>query len=278
VLGAGAGRLGYDLHARTSAAATVVLDFNPFLLLLARAITSGEAVRLYEFPRAPKSLADSAVLRTLAAERPSRAGLHYVLADAQQPPFPPASFDTVITPWLIDILPEPFETLCRRVNSLLHSGGRWINFGSLDFHVGDPSLQHSAEECAEIVATSGFDAPALRNSTLPYLTSPASRHGRLEQVLCWSAPKRDDAPRPVPPPLLPSWLSGGREPVPLLEVFRLQAPATRIRGYILSLIDGRRSLNEIVAIFDQQKLMTHDEAEATIRSLLIRMIQSSAGG
>jgi hypothetical protein len=43
----------------------------------------------------------------------------------------------------------------------------------------------------------------------------------------------------------------------------------------LSLIDGRRSLHDIVTIFDQQKLMTHEEAEATIRSLLIRMYQSS---
>jgi SAM-dependent methyltransferase len=277
VLGAGAGRLAYDLHMRTGAAATVVLDFNPFLLLLARYVTSGNALQLYEFPRAPKSLDDSAVLRTLAAERPSRAGLHYVLADAQRPPFPPGDFDTVITPWLVDILPEPLPTLCRRINALLRSGGRWINFGSLDFHVGDPALQFSREECAEIIAATGFDAPRLRDATLPYLCSPASRHGRLEQVLAWSATKRNEAPPAARPQLLPGWLVAGREPVPLLDVFRLQAPATRIRGYILSLIDGRRSLNEIVAIFDQQKLMTHEEAEATIRSLLIRMYQSSSG-
>ena len=69
VLGAGAGRLAYDVHMRTSADATVVLDFNPFLLLLAQTITSGGTVGLYEFPRAPKSLDDCAVLRTLERTR-----------------------------------------------------------------------------------------------------------------------------------------------------------------------------------------------------------------
>lgn len=275
VLGAGAGRLAYDLHMRTQAEATVVLDFNPFLLLLADAVTRGGTVSLYEFPSAPKSLDDCAVLRTLAAERPCRPGLHYVLADAQRPPFAPGAFDTVVTPWLVDILPEPFANLCRRVNALLRNGGQWLNFGSLSFHVGDPALQHSPEECAELIAAAGFDAPSLADATLPYLCSPASRHGRIEQVLRWRAVKRQSTAPPARPQLLPDWLVDGREPVPLLDVFRTQAPATRLRGYILSLVDGHRSLSEIVDIFDREKLMPRDQAEATIRSLLVRMYQSS---
>jgi hypothetical protein len=277
MLGAGAGRLAYDVHERTSAAATMVLDFNPLLLLLARRITTGGSVELYEFPHAPRSLDDCAVLRTLAAERAARSGLHYVLADAQRPPFAPASFDTVVTPWLVDILPEAFGNLCRRINALLREGGRWINFGSLDFHVRDPALQYSPEECAEIIAATGFDAPGFANATIPYLTSPASRHGRIERVLSWTATKRRSVAPAEPPALLPGWLANGREPVPLLDVFRTQAPATQIRGYVLALIDGRRSLDDIVAIFDRQKLMTHDEAEATIRSMLARMYESSSG-
>ena len=274
VLGAGAGRLAYDVHMRTTADATVTLDFNPFLLLLARTVTTGGSVELYEFPRAPKSLDDCAVLRTLAAEQPCRPGLHYVLADAQRPPLAPGSFDTIVTPWLVDILPEPFANLCRRVNALLREGGRWINFGSLDFHVGDPALQLSPEECAEIIAATGFDTPKVGQTALPYLSSPASRHGRVEHVVSWSTAKRQAAPAPERPALLPDWLVRDDEPVPLLDVFRTQAPATQIRGYILSLIDGRRSLSEIVALFDRQQLMPHAQATETIRSLLIRMYQS----
>jgi hypothetical protein len=274
VLGAGAGRLAYDWHMRTNADATVTLDFNPFLLLLARAVATGGSVELYEFPQAPRSLDDCAVLRTLTAAQACRAGLHYVLADAQRPPFAPATFDTIVTPWLVDILPEPFANLCRRVNALLRDGGRWINFGSLDFHVADPALKHSPEECAEIIGATGFDAPTLGNATLPYLSSPASRHGRVEQVLHWSAAKRHSVPAPARPALLPDWLTRSDVPVPLLDVFRTQAPATQIRGYILSLIDGRRSLHDIVALFDRQQLMTHEQATETIRALLVRMYQS----
>ena len=274
VLGAGAGRLAYDLHMRTSADATVALDFNPFLLLLARTLTMGGELQLYEFPHAPKSLDDCAVLRTLRAEQPARPGLYFVLADAQRPPFALGSFDTVVTPWLVDILPEPFTDLCRRINALLRDGGCWVNFGSLDFHVADPALKHSPEECVEIIAASGFDTPKLGNTTLPYLSSPASRHGRIEQVLSWSTTKRHAAPAPARPALLPDWLVRDTEPVPLLEMFRTQAPATQIRGYILSLIDGRRSLHDIVALFDRQQLMTHEQATETIRSLLIRMYQA----
>jgi hypothetical protein len=201
--------------------------------------------------------------------------LHYILADAQRPPFAPGSFDTVVTPWLVDILPEAFGHLCRRINALLKDGGRWINFGSLDFHVGDPSLQYSPEECVEIIGGTGFSELRRNDTSMPYLSSPASRHGRVEQVVSWSATKRHAAPAAPWPELLPEWLAQGHTPVPLLDVFRTQAPATRIRGYVLSLIDGRRSLRDIVAIFDQQKLMTREEAEATVRSLLTRMYESS---
>lgn len=51
------------------------------------------------------------------------------------------------------------------------SGGRWINFGTLSFHVADPTLRYSAEECAEIIAATGFESPDIRETSLPYLCS-----------------------------------------------------------------------------------------------------------
>ena len=275
VLGAGAGRLAYDVHMRTDAEVTVVHDFNPFLLLLARRITAGESIELYEFPIAPKSIREHAVLRKLAAEQPCRDGLHYVLADAHRPPFAKGSFDTVLTPWLIDILPERFGTLCKRVNALLADGGRWINFGSLSFHLGDPALRYTKEECAEIIAESGFDAPLFTETSMPYLCSPASRHGRQEQVLGWTAVKQRDVPKAPRHKALPDWIVLGKDPVPLLDSFHMAAASTRLRAYILSLIDGRRSLNDIVALFDQQKIMTHEEAENAIRGLLVKLYEAS---
>ena len=275
VLGAGAGRLAYDLHMRTASETTVVLDFNPFLLLLAQRITRGESIELYEFPLAPRSVDDYAVLRTLAAERACRDGLHYVLADVHRPPFVAGGFDLVLTPWLVDILPEPFEHLCRRINALLAHNGRWINFGSLSFHIADPTLRYSPEECADIIGSNGFETPTLRETAMPYLCSPASRHGRREQVVSWCAAKRHDAAVAPEYEALPSWIVNGREPVPLLDSFRQQALSTRVRAFTLSLIDGRRSLQDMAHVFVEQNLMTQNEAEAAIREALIKLYERS---
>ena len=146
VLGAGAGRLAYDLHMRTTAALTVALDFNPLLLIVA---DTRHARRLARALRVP---ARAARRRGRAAHaggaRSRRApGSSFVLADAHRPPFRRGAFDTVVTPWLIDILPERFDLLCARVNALLGDGGRWLNFGSLSFHDPDPAARYGLEEC-----------------------------------------------------------------------------------------------------------------------------------
>src|SRR5690606_17875307 len=67
VLGGGAGRLAYDIHMSFRTSSTVVMDFNPLLLLVADAVTSGKALQLHEFPIAPRTADDVAVLRQLQA-------------------------------------------------------------------------------------------------------------------------------------------------------------------------------------------------------------------
>jgi uncharacterized protein YbaR (Trm112 family) len=186
VLGAGAARLAYDAHQHWGATTTVALDFNPLLLLLAERVARGERVELYEFPIAPRTTADHAVLRTLAAPAPAGAGFSCVLADAHRPPFRRGVFDAVVTPWLVDILPEPFETLGARINALLAPGGRWLNFGSLSFHAPDAAARLGLEECAAAIEDNGFGPPTVTEHEIPYLCSPASRHGRRERVVAWS--------------------------------------------------------------------------------------------
>ena len=278
VLGAGAGRLAYDLHERNRPLMTVMLDFNPLLLTVAQQVTRGAALELYEFPLAPIDLEHQAVLSTLRAPAPARRGLHCVLADAHRPPFAKGSFDTVITPWLIDILPEPFEVFCGRVNALLAPEGRWINFGSLSFHASDPALHYSRDECVDIVAQTGFAAPRVAERVIPYMCSPASRHGRRERIFCFAATKRANAGKVPRHEALPDWLVRGREPVPQLDSFRTQAAATRIHAFIMSLIDGRRSLGDMAQVLADQKLMTREEAEPAIRSFLAKMYEESRRG
>jgi len=271
VLGAGAGRLAYDVHRRLAPEVTVVLDFNPLLMLVSERVTRGETVELHEFPLAPRRLEDHAVLRRLAAPEPARPGLLHVLADAHRPPFAKGAFDTVVTPWIVDILPEPFDTLAARINGLLADGGRWISFGSLTFHDADPALRYSLEECLDALGENGFAPVATCERRIPYLASPASRHARLEEVVAWRADKARAAKAPSRHQALPDWIVRGNEPIPLSPAFRSQIVATRVHAFIMSLIDGKRTLKDIAKVLAEQRLMPADEAEAALRTFLATM-------
>jgi len=123
VLGAGAGRLAYDLHQTLAPELTAALDFNPLLVFAAAKLSAGETVSLHEFPIAPRRAGDVAVARELAAPEAARPGLQHVLASALRPPFREGAFDTVVTPWLVDVLPEDLAVQAARWNRLLTPGG-----------------------------------------------------------------------------------------------------------------------------------------------------------
>ena len=275
VLGAGACRLAYDLHMNCNASNTIAMDFNPLLLLVADRVTRGETLKLYEFPIAPKSMDDSAVLRDLSAEAPVRDGFHLVFGDVLRPPFPAGRYDTVVTPWVIDIVAEDLPILAARINALLKPGGRWINFGSLTFAYPTFSRRYSPEETLAFVQDSGFDSPVVHEASIPYMCSPASRHGRQETVFTFSAVKKDKVPAPERHKALPDWIVTGKETVPLLRAFKTQASTTHVYGFVMSLIDGKRSIADMAKVMEEQKLMTRQEAEPAIRNFLIRMYDDS---
>jgi hypothetical protein len=276
VLGAGAGRLAYDLHQKTAAAVTVALDFNPLLAIVADTVARGGAIELYEFPIAPRG--DAAVLRTLSAPAPARSGLVFALGDAHRPPFRREAFDTVVTPWLIDILPERLDVLCARVNALLGDGGRWLNFGSLSFHDADPAARYGIDECRAALEENGFGDLDVDEREIPYLSSPASRHARRERVVSWSARKHGNVKKVPRYHALPEWLVRGTDPVPLDDAFRNQATATRIHAFLMSMIDGRRSIKDMAKLVVEQRLMTAAEAESALRSFFIRMHDDARRG
>jgi uncharacterized protein YbaR (Trm112 family) len=271
VLGAGAGRLAWDLHARLSPGLTVALDFNPLLVLAAARLFTGGEVALWEFPLAPRSLGDYALLRTLRAPGPAADGLRPVLGDALRPPFRRASVDAVVTPWLVDIVGEDFQMLAARMNRLLPDGGRWVIFGSLAFGNAAATARYSLEEVLALVMDAGFGEPDVREDELPYLCSPASRHGRRETVVTIAATKTREGPAPPRHRALPDWLVTGTQPVPLLPSFQEQALSTRIYAFLMGLIDGRRSVRDMARLLVEQRLMTREDAEPAVRSFLLRM-------
>ena len=275
VLGSGAGRLAYDIHTQFDCTSTVAMDFNPLLMLVAKAVTTGKKLSLYEFPIAPLSLEDDAVLRKLAAPKVVDENFHLVLGDALRAPFPDASFDTVITPWLIDIISEDLPVLAARINNLLKENGRWVNFGSLAFSNAERARCYSPEETKAIVAENGFSDPYVSQATIPYMSSPASRHGRQERVFTFSAYKERSAEKPERYAALPDWIVTGKEPVPLTPSFRQQAMTTQIYSFIMSLIDGKRTIKDMAVVLENQKLMTKEEAEPAIRSFMTKMYDDS---
>ena len=275
VLGAGACRLAYDVHMQLGTSTTVAVDFNPLLMLVAKSVIEGERPELYEFPIAPKSLDDYAVLRTLSAPEVVGDNFFLVLADALRPPFAIESFDTVITPWLIDIISEDLLVFASRVNTLLKLGGRWINFGSLAFNHPQKSRCYSPEETVAIVAATGFDSPITHEEVIPYMCSPASRHGRQETTFSFSAVKTHNIDAPKRHQALPDWIVTGKEPVPLSPSFRTQAMSTQIYTFIMSLIDGKRSIRDMAKVLEQQQLMNRAEAEPAIRNFLTKMYDDS---
>ncbi len=275
VLGAGAGRLAYDIHTGLNCTSTVAMDFNPLLMLVANAVTAGRSLSLYEFPIAPLALDDDAVLRKLSAPQAVDENFHLILGDALRAPFPDGTFDTVVTPWLIDIISEDLSVLSARINGLLKDNGRWVNFGSLAFANPERARCYSPEEAKAIIAENGFSDPYVSQATIPYMSSPASRHGRQERVFSFSAYKERSVEKPARHLALPDWIVTGKDPVPLTPSFRQQAMTTQIYSFIMSLIDGKRSIKDMAVVLEKQKLMTAEEAEPAIRSFMTKMYDDS---
>ncbi|HUO78752.1 MAG TPA: class I SAM-dependent methyltransferase [Steroidobacteraceae bacterium] len=271
VLGAGGGRLAYDLHQHGAQALTVALDINPLLLLVAERVVRGGRVELYEFPIAPLSGTDVALRRELAAPAAARPGLELVFADAWRAPFAAQSFDAIVTPWLIDIVDVDFESIALAVNRLLVPGGRWVNFGSLAFPWRRPSLRYGPEELRELLAEAGFEVGLQRDAALPYMRSPASRHARIETVALFAADKRRRGPREPAEAWTPPWLRDTALPVPRSDALALAADASRIQAVLLALVDGQRSIDELAGIVAEQGLLPAAQAGSAVRGLLERL-------
>jgi hypothetical protein len=275
VQGAGAGRLAYDLHAAGDAPLTVATDFNPLLLFAARELFAGRSVELVEFPIAPRGVEDGAILRRLESPGAARAGLVLVAADALQPPFADGAFDTVMTPWFVDIVGEPFARVAARVNLLLKPGGRWINFGSLAFSRAAHVDRIGLDEVLERLPGAGFAAPAVHEATMPYMRSPASRHARVESTVTWVATKSGPPAQAPRERVWPEWLRRADVPVPKTPAFEMQAISSRVHAFLLALINGDRSMRDMAKMLVDQRLASPQDAEAQVRLFLTRLYEDS---
>ncbi len=274
VLGCGAGRLAYDLHQRLRAGGTWALDSNPLLCLIGAAVSRGASLDLTEFPLAPVDIEHVAVARTLRAAPVEN--LHFVCGDALRLPFAADSFDLVITPWLVDVIDASVADLVGAFARVLRPGGFWLNHGSLAFTGADPANRMLAPEFAEESERLGMEVVTRQDQRLPYLQSPASRQHRSELTYTQLARnKNTDVETGHRHQHLPDWLVEGKAPIPLTAEFQTQIHTTRIHAFIMSLIDGNRSLNDMAQVLEDQRLMPRAEAQQAIRQFLLTMYEEA---
>jgi hypothetical protein len=245
------------------------------MLLVAKRILKGKSVKLYEFPIAPKDLESHAVLRKCTAPRPIEDNFHLIFADAFRPPFAPATFDTIFTPWLIDILPYDMTLIVQSVNRLLKKGGVWINFGSHAFNHSSQALNYSTEESLELVQNHGFIVADMHKERIPYMQSPASLHSRMETVISFAATKQKDTDHPRVPAYLPEWLWDLSQPVPNMQAFQAARVVHSIYKDVLSLLDQKRSIQDIAKIFGEQHRLEPKEAEVSLQGFFTKLWEES---
>ncbi|MGI9237157.1 MAG: methyltransferase domain-containing protein [Woeseiaceae bacterium] len=278
-LGAGACRLPYDLHRRYAPTRSVVVDLNPLLLLIGREVICGGTVPLYEFPIAPLDASSFAVPQELSAPVPlDGENFHFVIADATKPPIAAGSFDTVITPWLIDIIPQDLRTFIPQVNHCLKDGGIWVNTGSLAFFHNDETWRYSEEEVVDLLEQNGFLVLAAERTSVPYMRSPHSAHGRRETIFSFSARKLKDVSVPSPREYLPDWILDTAMAVPASTEAAISSSHHLLKAQVLAEIDGKRTIRQISRSLARQYGLGKQETVNAVQRILLEAWQKSTSG
>jgi SAM-dependent methyltransferase len=190
VLGAGAARLAYDLHRRCGATDTTVVDIDPYLFVIAEAVVRGRSVRLTEASLNVLEASHVSTAWTLSApDGPlDEQHFHFLLANGLEPPFTDATFDTIVTPWFIDRVPPDLGAFLHKLRRLLRPGGRWLNQGPLLYPPETPlARRYSRDEVFDLAARAGFNVTRWQSASRPYLVSPLTGAGKIEQVLSFEA-------------------------------------------------------------------------------------------
>lgn len=238
VLGAGAGRLAYDLHRTQRATLTVAVDIDPLVALVAQKMASGGRIELTEARSNATEMSRFGILRTLQAPAGALTRFHVLLANGLQPPVRDQMFDTVLTPWFIDVVPADLRDFMSVLSRVLVPGGRWLNYGPLLFPPSRPAAyRYAREEVAEIAQAAGFEITRETDELMRFAYSPLAARGRLEHCLAFSA--RKGAPKPD------AWLQIPHLPIPDFPGRAELHHESAAFNAIIALVDGRRSINDI---------------------------------
>ena len=273
ILGSGASRLGMDLHWEFKLSMTVAVDFNPFLLLVAQKMYQRKPISLYDFASAPLENDRVAECFELSSPLPRLSGFHFVFGDVAFLPFKAGQFESVLTPWLIDILPMSFKLLAQRVNQIVTVGGNWLNFGPLGFSHRQEASNLTCEEIVEQLEECGFEVEVQNKARIKYLSSKNEVNSRNESVFLFKAKKvRDVAVEPFE--LWPGWLRNMDLPIPATDDLLKHQQLVRFQADLFHSVNGQLSINQIAQLFaDHYKISLDDALKMT--SNVLRQFEES---
>ncbi len=246
VLGAGAGRLSWDLHQALRPALTVAFDSNPVLLAVADSLVRQQrALELAEFklfPQVDRPAAEHWILAPPDDADNLRANWFALGGDVWRAPLRPGSFDLVVTPWFIDVNGGDVRDLIGIISHLLAPGGSWLNHGPLLFTRHLPlQMKYGAQEIREFLALAGFALETERLDEGDHLVSPLEVRRQHEQLWTFAA-RYTGICKSVAGAAAP-WLVMHHLPIPAAAYrSRQQHP---LIDAILGMVDGERSINQI---------------------------------
>lgn len=279
VLGSGSCRLVMDFHHHYQPKHTYALDFNPLLQFIAQKMLNHHDLKFYEIPFPVIESQNSVhpwILQNPNNEKQNTFDNFYLLfGDIQNLPFKEATFNAILTPWIIDILPMEFEKISERINYLLPPGGEWINFGPLGFMHTKESSCHTLEELEEILKFKGFSVEKISKQSIAYLNSPIASQKRIEEVITFRAIKKSKC-EVTPFTYLPSWLLNRDIPIPLTDSIRNQQILTKTSADVFFSVDNKNSFNNIAQLFSQHYQMSIEQAQQTLMLLFIKFHESQS--
>lgn len=249
VLGAGAGRLSWDLHVCLQPEYTVALDANPLVLAAAdELIHQRQPIVIGEFKNFPQIGFEHAHCWSLEPPEDinNASSTWFPLgANVWQLPFARESFDLIITPWFIDVNGGDVRDLIAVIGDKLMPDGYWVNSGPLLFTRHLPvQLKYSAIEIKEFMSLAGFALIDESITNADYLRSPLEARFRQEQIWTFSAAKNKTlTEKIVVEGAEAAWLVMHHLTIP--QGNYSSRDSHHLIDAILSLVDGNRSINDI---------------------------------
>lgn len=274
VIGGGAGRLACEMTRFSGVSEVVQLDINPLLTRIGAELSRGADVTLTELPLFPRGVDHVAVPHRLQPPLELPSPPCFLLGDAFSPPFEVQSFDVLVTPWFIDIVPEDFRSLSRRFNQLLVPGGSWLSFGPLSFESQPVAQRYTPEEIAESLEAAGMRVDSQALVRVAYQHSPHGMPKRSEDILSFQATKIASADTPEDFHFYPPWMLDASRPVPAFGDWQRMHHEKVFDVQILALIDGRASIQDIVKRLSHDFGIPVDQCGAVVNRFFQRFIES----